>query len=194
MRRNSPRLEKYKRSSPFGYHHEKIALVKLAQHLSRNGWHEVLLSVRPDSLAGELEGLDPATLHGVNLASDELFGPEFRELFDNDLKHRYEFYGDKPGGIDLVARRYDELLLVESKGESKRDRKGAVYELIGRQVAARLDDDPRSFGILIPDTWRVVLPTRSKLLEWLKIYLIERETGRITEAQLPEPPASSQTA
>lgn len=184
---DSPRLQKYRRSSKFGYHHEKIALIRLAQHLKRAGWTEVFLSVRPDSLSSGLVGIDPASLDGVDLAADGLFSDTFQESFNDDLTYRYNFYGDKPGGIDLVARKGDDLLLVEAKGESReRDRKGAVYELIGRQVATRLDDDPRTFAVLIPDTWQAVLPMRTKSLDWLIVYLIERESGHITEARLPE--------
>ncbi len=182
---DSPRLQKYKKSSPFGFHHEKIALIKLAQHLGRQGWSEVMLSVRPTSLDGQWDGIDPSTLEDVDLASDEIFSPAFRSLFDNDLHHRYKFYGDKAGGIDLVARRDDELLLVEAKGESERDRKGALDQLIGRQVSIRIDNDPRSFGILIPDTWSAILPSTRQSLAWMKVFLIERESGAIEETQLP---------
>lgn len=181
---DSPRLQKYKKSSPFGFHHEKIALIKLAQHLGNQGWSEVMLTVKPTSLGGEWEGVDPTTLDGVDFMSDEVFSPAFRSLFDNDLEHRYKFYRDNPGGIDLVARRGDELLLVEAKGTG-RDRKGALDQLIGRQVGLHMDDDPRSFGILIPDTWKGILPPWRPSLAWLKVFLIEQESGDIEEAELP---------
>jgi len=181
----SPRLQKYKKSSPFGFHHEKIALIKLAQHLGRQGWAQVLLSVKPTSLDGEWEGVDPAALNEVDLKSDEIFSPAFRSLFDNDLHHRYKFYRDNPGGIDLVARRGNELLLVEAKGTG-RDRKGALDQLIGRQVSMRMDGDPRSFGILVPNTWAGILPPWRQSLAWLKVFLIERDSGAIEEARLPE--------
>ena len=87
--RNRP---KYKASHDLDFHHEKIALIRLAQQLKRDGWPEVKLSVRPYSLP-QLDGLDPQTLHGVDLNSDTLFTEEFRRRFDTEDAFRYEFYG-----------------------------------------------------------------------------------------------------
>lgn len=177
---------KYKTSHDLDYHHEKIALIRLAQHLMRQGWPEVRLSAREGSLASDcLDGIDPGDLEGVDLHSDAIFSEKFRQNFDRDETFRYKFYGDRPGGIDLVARRRDEVLLVEAKGRSRRDRRGGVYELIGRLVASRTDDDGRSYGILIPDTWRAVLPAQRPSLRWLTVFLIERE-GHIEETTLSD--------
>jgi hypothetical protein len=182
----SPRLERYKRSVDLNFHHEKIALIRLAQHLLGSGWTEVRLSVPPQDIrADRLGGLDAADLDGVDMSSSGLFDDEFRRRFNEHLTFRYDFYGDSPGGVDLVARSRDGLLLVEAKGQSRRDRKGGVYELIGRQVALRSDDDDRRFAILIPDTWRPVLPPWRPSLDWLTVFLIERETGAIEETKLP---------
>ena len=85
-----------------------------------------------------------------------------------------------------MARKGQRFLLVEAKGRSRRDRVGGVYELIGRLAALRMTDDAdREYGMLIPDTWSTVLPPRRQSLDWLKVFLIERETGRIEEATLP---------
>lgn len=86
------------------YYREKYGLVALANYLTRDKYEEVLLSVRPDTLHTKLEGVAVPVLDPVLDATDE--------------KYKHNFYIDRGGRIDLVARKDGRLVLVEAKGTS----------------------------------------------------------------------------
>jgi hypothetical protein len=147
------------------YHREKYGLVALANHLTREGWQEVLLSVRPETLETTLEGIAVPVLDPVRDATDE--------------KYKYNFYIDRGGRIDLVARRDGKLLLVEAKGTSSKPDSG-VEQLVGRTI---MHMDPsredRSYAILVPDhpAWLAVLGRvhHHPSLTSVAVFLVSRE-------------------
>src|SRR5687768_10511154 len=117
--------------TPFDYHHEKTALVALARWLEADGWREIRLSVAAVSVndAGGLVGVVPPAIDDA-----------FIEQFNLHPTHRYTFYRDEPGRIDLVAKRDGVTLLVEAKGKSVSNRRGAIEQLIGRLVLLQEPD------------------------------------------------------
>ena len=174
---------------PFDYHHEKVALTRMAHWLLDEGWDEAKLSVRPkDAFAADsLKGVDPLEM-----------GEEFIQRFDGeDWRYRYNFYRDQPGNFDLVARKGTETLIVESKGRSSTNRRGAVAQMIGSLTLVRLPDrDSIRYAILLPEdrAWDSALRNTGGL-DWIELYRIEaREPGTITQhrwsayqAEIPAP-------
>ena len=162
--------------TPFDYHHEKTALVALARWLGEEGWDEVRLSV-------PVSGLDPeAELGGVPAPTID---DAFIEQFNTDATHRYTFYRDEPGRIDLVARRGRRTLAVEAKGKSVANRRGAVEQLIGRLVLLRRPErSDLEYGILVPDSWDAVLPVHRASIEWIRVFRVD-PSGRIVAGEWP---------
>lgn len=180
--RNRP---KYKSSVDFDYHHEKVALVKLARDLLAEGWPEVRLSVSH-------QRLDEADLDGVDPEEVRPFDDAFVSEFNTTDELRYQFYRDEPGRIDLVARKPGRTLLVEAKGQSARNRVGAVEQLIGRMLL--LQDphrDDRDYAILVPDTWDSVLPSSRPSLDWLHVFRISARDGSIERGRWPSATGST---
>ena len=162
--------------TPFDYHHEKTALVALARWLTSERWSEVGLSVPTASVdaTGELGGVAPPEI-------DEAF----IERFNTHPRHRYTFYRDEPGRIDLVARRDEITLLVEAKGKSVANRRGAIEQLIGRLVLLRQPERADiEYGVLIPDSWEPVLPTSRDSLDWISVFRVT-PAGAITRGGWP---------
>ena len=151
---------------PFDYHHEKVALTRLARWLAEQGW-EVGLSVSPKKAAsdGELGGEAPVEM-------DDEFIRRFNS--DDEWRFRYTFYYDQPGNFDLVARRDGVVLIVEAKGRSATNKRGAIARLIG---GLSLERDPaksgRRYAILLPEgpAWDKWLRNYGGL-DWLQIYRI----------------------
>jgi hypothetical protein len=150
----------------FDYHHEKVALTRMAQWLKTEGWSEVKLSVSPKALSadGDLVGKEPMSLDAA-----------FVTRFNADWRYRYNFYRDEPGNFDLVARRAEETLIVEGKGQSAGNKRGAIAQMVG---SLSLERDPlkpnRRYAILIPDgpVWDKGLRNHGGLT-WLELYRIE---------------------
>lgn len=151
---------------PFDFHHEKVALTRMAGWLLEQGWEEAKLSVSPKRAfsSDPLEGVDPVEMND-----------EFIQRFNGeDWKYRYNFYRDQPGNFDLVARKGDETLIVESKGRSSSNRRGAVAQLVGALTLVR--DSGRAsirYAILVPDdpAWDSALRNAGGL-EWIELYRI----------------------
>lgn len=161
---------------PFDYHHEKVALTRMAHWLIADGW-DAQLSVQPGRAyaGGDLGGLAPEPL------SDE-----FKARFNSpeEWRYRYTFYRDQPGNFDLVARRGDETLIVEAKGRSASNRRGAVAQTIGSLTLSRRSGHGRvRYGLLLPDgpAWDSAL-TNAGELGWVELYRISaEEPGEITQ-------------
>jgi hypothetical protein len=161
---------------PFDYHHEKVALTRMAHWLIAAGW-DAQLSVRPDRAFsdGDLGGLAPEQL-------SEDFKARFNS--DDDWRYRYTFYRDQPGNFDLVARRGDDTLIVDAKGRSSTNRRGAVAQMIGSLTLSRRNGSDRvRYGILIPDgsSWDAALVNTGGL-DWVELYRMgAAEPGDITQ-------------
>ena len=150
------------------HHREKYGTVALAKHLLTQGWEEVRLSVRPESLDSTLDGAAVPDIDPVRDATD----PDYR----------HSIYYIHPGRVDLVARRGQELLLVEAKGTSAPPGKG-VKDVI-RQIVKHIDlnREDRAYGVLVPDdpAWLAVLShDRSPALKIVTVFLVSRE-GAVT--------------
>lgn len=151
---------------PFDYHHEKTALTRMAYWLMESGWEEVKLSVPPKHafFSDPLGGLDPTVM-------DDAFVQRFN---GDDWQFRYNFYHDRSGNFDLVARKGDETLILEGKGRSASNRRGAVAQMIGSLVLVRRPNDGSvRHGILIPDgpAWDSTLRNTGGL-DWIELYRI----------------------
>lgn len=161
---------------PFDYHHEKVALTRMAHWLITDGW-DAQLSVRPDRAysGADLGGQSPEPLND-----------EFKARFDSDeeWRYRYKFYRDQPGNFDLVARRGDETLVVEAKGRSSTNRRGAVAQVVGSLTLSRRPNfDPIRYAVLLPDgpSWDAAIQNTGGL-EWIELYRISAEApGTITQ-------------
>lgn len=156
---------KPKNLRPFDYHHEKVALTQMAHWLAGQGW-EARLSVPPAKVADLSEaGIAPPDL-------DDAFVAQFD---GEDWRFRYRFYRDNPGNFDLVARRDGRTLIVDGKGQSATNKRGAVAQMVGSLTLAR---DPsqsdRDYAILVPEgpAWDKALGNYGQL-EWLGLYRIE---------------------
>jgi hypothetical protein len=151
----------------FDFHHEKVALTRMAHWLTVEGWTEVRLSVTPRSLLEPtLIGKDPLPLDA-----------DFEDRFNTNWRYRYNFYRDQPGNFDLVARRSTETLIVEGKGRSAGNKRGAVAQMVGGLSLLR--DPTRAdwrFAILIPEgpVWDRALINHGGL-DWLELYRIEAD-------------------
>jgi hypothetical protein len=159
---------------PFDYHHEKVALTQMAHWLAEQGW-DAKLSVPPKKATGgeDLGGLDPVPL-------DEAFVERFN---GEDWRYRYNFYRDQPGHFDLVARKDGQTLIVDGKGRSATNRRGAVAQMVGGLTLVRQPDrtDLR-YAILAPDgaAWDAALRNTGGL-GWIELYRIDASGGTITQ-------------
>ena len=176
--------------APFDYWHEKVALTKLANDLSGAGW-EVGLSVNPKRL-DDGKPLESAKRHTLD--------DEFQSKFDEPLvagkpAFRYSFYKDLPGYFDLAARRDNEWLLVEGKGRSASNRRGAVAQMIGtHSLERRPGRTDIRYAILVPgeDLERDGQADRDEVhrwdralrnfgrLDWIEVLRIARLTGLVS--------------
>jgi hypothetical protein len=152
----------------FDFHHEKIALTRMAHWLIADGWSEVKLSVPPRSIEPDrpLVGEDPLPLDDA-----------FVQRFNTDWRYRYNFYRDQPGNYDLVARRGSEMLVVEGKGQSAGNKRGAVQQMVGGLSLQRdLAKGSWRYALLIPEgsVWDRAL-TNHGGLDWLELYRIEAD-------------------
>jgi hypothetical protein len=148
------------------YHHEKYAVVALARYLIEvEGWSTVQVGVALKSLEvpGGLRGNPVPTIDA--------------ELDRADPKYRYNFYTDG-GGIDLVATKPGQTLLVEAKGKSIPVNSG-IEQLVGRTILSMHPDrSDRSYAILIPDLPRwiqAVETTRNPMLSAILVYAVSPE-------------------
>lgn len=106
---------------------------------------------------------------------------EFERRFNDELEwsFRYNFYYDHPGNFDLVARREGRVLIVDAKGRSATNRRGAIAQMIGNLSLAR---DPskseRRYAILLPEgaAWDKAMRNHGGL-DWLEVPHRRRETG-----------------
>ena len=145
------------------YHHEKYAIVALAHYLVEvEGWSSVHVGVALKSLDA------PGGLRGNPVPTIDA------ERDRADPKYRYDFYTDG-GGIDLVATKPSQTLLVEAKGKSIPVNSG-IEQLVGRTI---LSIEPgrsdRSYAILIPDLPRwiqAVETARNPMLSAILVYAI----------------------
>lgn len=132
---------------PFDFWHEKVSLTQFAHKLMSDGWPEVSLSVPPGRIddGKPLDGKPPQDL-----------GDEFRSKFDaepiaGETAFRYNFYRDQPGYFDLVARRDGEAFIVEGKGRSATNRRGAIAQMVGSHVLERrAGRSDLRYAILLP--------------------------------------------
>ena len=149
------------------YQREKYGTIALANYLVAQGWEEVLLQVRPESLDSTLDGMDVPVIDPVRDATDP--------------KYKYNIYFVLPGRIDLVARRGRELLLVEARGTSVHPGT-AVKKVIQRiNEHSGLGGKDCSYGILVPDdpAWLAVLDRdRSPVLKLVTVFLVS-EAGTV---------------
>lgn len=128
------------------FRYEKFAAIALSQWFTGRGY-EVCLSV-----PGPIEDL---------IERDELGGVRPPELSAEDFadpQRRYEIYYDSPGNVDLVARRGEELWLVEAKGLAKGgSAPGTIAQAIGQVVMMMAPGIPAlRYGILLPREDRFV--------------------------------------
>lgn len=145
------------------YHHEKYAVVALARYLvDVEGWSTVLVGVRPDSL----DAPDGPVGHQVPLID--------AQQDTADPRYRYNFYTDT-GGIDLVATKDGQVLLVEAKGKSAKGSVG-IEQLVGRTVLAMKPDRPDySYAVLMPDLphlLRMVESASNTILSQIRVFVI----------------------
>ena len=134
-----------------------------------------VLSVRPDQAfsTDSLLGLDPIVMDDA-----------FVQRFDSeDWHYRYNFYRDQPGNFDLVARKGDERLILEGKGRSASNRRGAVAQMVGSLTLIRRPDlDSIRYAVLLPDDpgWDAALRNTGGL-DWIELYRISAShPGEIT--------------
>lgn len=151
------------------YHHEKYAVVALGHYLTDvEGWSGVLVGVALDSLDA------PGGPRGKPLPTIDA------ERDRTEPTYRANFYTDT-GGIDLVATKPGQTLLVEAKGKSAKAPVG-MEQLVGRIVLSMQPGHPdRSYAILIPDLpqWiRAVEAVRNPVLSEIRVYAIS-QTGVI---------------
>ena len=140
----------------------------MAHWLLEQGWDEVKLSVPPSAIdTGEaLTGVDPVPL-------DDAFEERFNS--PNNWRYRYTFYRDQPGNYDLVARRRGQLLIVDGKGQSVTNKRGAVAQMIGGLVLRRdVARGDRRYAILIPEggVCDAALENFGGL-DWIELYRIQ---------------------
>ena len=160
---------------PFDFHHEKVALTQMAHWLIEQGWI-ARLSVRPDQAFadGDLGGVPPLPL-------DDEFEARFNS--PDKWRYRYTFYRDQPGNFDLVARKGGETLIVEGKGRSASNRRGAVAQMIGSLVLTRRTDrEAIRYAVVLPNdsSWDPALRNTGDL-EWLELFRIDAaRPGTIT--------------
>lgn len=124
----------------------------------------------------------------------------FQDRFDaepvqGETPFRYGFYRDQPGYFDLVARRDGSTLVVEAKGRSATNRRGAVAQMLGSLVMERRSDraDIR-YAILLPGRsaddssqedlvdvrrWDAALRNHGQL-DWIEVYRVSRRHGVIS--------------
>jgi hypothetical protein len=174
----------------FDYWHEKVALTKLANDLFDGGW-EVGLSVDPRRLEDK-KPLAGATRHTL----DDEFQSRFNEpLVAGQPAFRYNFYKDLPGYFDLAARRNGKWLLVEGKGRSASNRRGAIAQMVGTHFLERRPDRPEiRYAILLPGEdaesdaqadrdevrrWDQALLNNGGL-DWIEVLRIARLTGVVS--------------
>ena len=148
---------------PVDYHREKYGVVALAEYLvAHDRWERVRLSVPAVSLhMGNAEtGIEPPLIDADRDAVDPTY--------------KYNFYTDT-GGIDLVAWRGEETLVVEAKGRSAKPH-AAIEQLVGRIILLM---DPaatrRRYAILIPDlpNWTAIASAASHpALNAIEIFLV----------------------
>ena len=113
------------------YRHEKFAVIKVARSLSQQGF-EVGISV-----PGPVQELSRRTkLGGLGI-------PSFSTSDMRIPEHRKRVYYDTPGTIDLVARKSDEVWVMEAKGLSARgNARAAVAQAIGQIVLYMTPSEP----------------------------------------------------
>ena len=151
------------------YHNEKYAVVALGHYLLEvEGWSSVLVVVA-------LESLDrPGGVRGKPLPTIDA------ERDRTELYYAANFYTDT-GGVDLVATKPWQLLLIEAKGKSAKAPVG-MEQLVGRTVLSmRTDRADRRHAILIPDLapWlRAVGAAENPMLAEIGVYAIS-PTGAI---------------
>lgn len=163
------------------YHHEKYAVVALGHYLTDvEGWSGVLVGVALNSLDA------PGGARGKPLPTIDA------ERDRTEPTYRANFYTDT-GGIDLVATKPGQTLLVEAKGRSAKAPVG-MEQLVGRIVLSMQPGHPdRSYAILIPDLpqWiRAVETAGNPVLAEIGVYAISPEgviSRRSWGAALPKP-------
>ena len=71
-------------------------------------------------------------------------------------EHRYRVYYDTPGNIDLVARKSDEVWVMEAKGLIARgNARAAVAQAIGQIVLYMTPSEPTlRYAIILPEDER----------------------------------------
>jgi len=164
------------------YHHEKYAVVALANYLRDvEGWSSVYVSVAHESLD------EPGGLRGKALPIIDA------ELDRTVATYHNNFYIDT-GGIDLVATKPGETLLVEAKGKSVTANAG-IEQLVGRTILSmEPGHSDRSYAILIPDLpqWmRAVEAARNPVLSEIRVYAVSPK-GVIRRCQWGAEPPSPQ--
>jgi hypothetical protein len=182
----------------FDYHHEKVALTQVGHWLKQHGWEDVWPSVPPAEAFGdgpktplELQRLDADLVTKFNSDDEKLW------------RTRYTFYRDSPGNLDLVARRRGELLILDGKGRSATNKRGAVAQMVGGHVLARrhelthvmyaivipgrADEDPEEGPPALVEaeaqaihTWDRALRNTGGL-DWIRIFRVSRRKGIVTE-------------
>jgi hypothetical protein len=105
-----------------------------------------------------------------------------------DPRYKYNFYIDRGGRIDLVARRAGVTILVEGKGRSANPVAG-LEAVVGRCVLA-MEAEPSpslEYGICIPDTPQWTKPVelgRHPVLRRIHVFLVA-ENGDVRRGEWP---------
>jgi hypothetical protein len=103
----------------------------------------------------------------------------------DDPRYRYNFYTDRAGRHDLVARRPGETLIIEAKGTSAKPDSG-LEQLIGRSIMSMTGLLPGArCGILIPGlaSWtRKVAATSHPALQDVPVLTVSKD-GAIGRAE-----------
>jgi hypothetical protein len=141
-----PQIGELAVENPIEYRYEKYGAISLSKWFIEKGY-EVRLSV--PGPVGELTSREP--LGGIE-------PPDLSQFNMLDPQTRYDIYYDSPGRIDLVARKDNEIWLIEAKGLTKgRGAPGTIAEAIG-QIVILIDPELISYnyGILLPKQKRFI--------------------------------------
>ena len=152
----------------YEYWYEKYALIRFGRWLESNGY-EVRLSV-------PWVGRAPGPLGGLKL-------PALPPERGADKDFRFTVYYDTPGGVDLVATRPEDVLLVEGKGTTTRSNAPRmVAEAVGKAVLLfETGTGNERYAVLLPDHGRVirtlnlVSPRNAVFAERVEVYLISSD-------------------
>ena len=122
------------------YWYEKYAVIAVGKWFEERGY-EVRISV-----FGRVDDL-------VNKPLDGLPIPQISPDDFKDPQHRYNVYYDRPGTIDLVARKGEEIWVMQAKGITTRSNgPGMVAQAIGQEVMLMTGAlDTAKYGLIFPD-------------------------------------------